>query len=143
MGLSVGAALLQAGEGSAQPGQADGLVEAVVHTGGQAEFPLARCGVGGKAPDRLGVAAGAQAAGQLETIHQRHLAVGDDEIEVLALAGLQRLGAVAAHAHLVAQVLELLAQQHLVGVVVVHHQHPQPGWRERPGGGHKQWPGLR
>lgn len=88
MGLSVGAALFQAGEGRAQPGQADGLVEAVVHAGGEAEFPLARCGVGGKAPDSQGVAAGTQAAGQLEAIHQRHLAVGDDEIEGLALAGL-------------------------------------------------------
>ncbi|MNE34042.1 hypothetical protein D3C80_1277450 [compost metagenome] len=56
----------------------------------------------------------------------------------MAADGAQGLQPVAAHADVVSQVLELLAQQDLVGMIVIHHQYPQPGpWLPgREGGRH-------
>lgn len=114
------------GQRRAQTGEADGLEQAVVHAGGEAKLPLARLGMGGEAPDGQAMAKGTQAAGQLEAVHHRHLAVGDDQIEGVAGEGAQGLQAIAAHTDVVSQVLELLAQQDLVGVIVIDHQDMQP-----------------
>lgn len=114
------------GQRRAQTGEADGLEQAVVHAGGEAKLPLARLGMGGEAPDGQVMAKGSQVAGQLEAVHHRHLAVGDDQIEGVAGEGAQGLQAIAAHTDVVSQMLDLLAQQDLVGVIVIDHQDMQP-----------------
>ncbi|MNO91254.1 hypothetical protein D3C76_827940 [compost metagenome] len=119
-------------------GQADGFEQAVIHARSDATVTLVRLGVGGEAQYPAGGTAvlllvGPNGPGQLVAVHDRHIAIGNHHIERLCQPGLQTQCAVLGLADPMAEIAQLLFQQHEVGRVVVYHQDVQgccSRWRE-------------
>ncbi|KAG1377772.1 hypothetical protein G6F60_015322 [Rhizopus arrhizus] len=101
-------------------GVAAGLARPGQHAGGKRDDRNPRTGCTGIGADR---------ARQRESVHVRHVAVGDHQIERPRLPGLEGLAAIRAGMHMQPQAAQALLQQVQVGGMVFGHQHP--GGRQR------------
>src|SRR5471032_1184365 len=111
----------------AQLDQRDRLGQVIVHAGGQAFFGVAALGVGGHRHQRRAPAqrllGGADVRRRLVTIHLRHAAIHQDQVVALALRRVDRLAAVEGELALAAVHGQHGGGHHLVGAVVLGHQH--------------------
>ena len=115
-----------ASQGLAQGIQAVGLEQHVVHAG--ITHLLARLLRGiGRHPDNGSTVPGIpQGSREGIAIHHRHVAVGQQQGEILPLPGAQRLFAIFHHLGFEPQDSELPRQQCPVDGVIIRHQHPPP-----------------
>ncbi|MNH25368.1 hypothetical protein D3C79_853570 [compost metagenome] len=104
--------------------------QTIVHTRRNTFLHFIRLSIGGKTEDygSRGAAPGlrlAKFSRQLVATHQRHIAVGDNQIEITCRPCLQRLDAIEGAGDPMAQVGELLGKYQPVGRIVVDHQYLQ------------------
>ena len=61
-------------------------------------------------------------ARRFEAVHDRHLAIHQDQVEAGCTTGLDRLGTVSAKMHAASESLQLFERQNLIDRVVFDHQ---------------------
>ena len=111
-----------------QCGKADGFEQAVVHACIPAALFFLRLGIGGKAQDDAGrdvlpLFMFADRPCQFIAVHDRHITVGNDQVEVLLAPGLEPRRAMLDCSEPVPEETQLLTHEQAVGRMVVHHQH--------------------
>ncbi|MNF95933.1 hypothetical protein D3C84_787050 [compost metagenome] len=71
---------------------------------------------------RLQTVVATQQADQLDTIHSRHVDVGDQQVEILAAQGVPTVHAIDRNCHLITAITEQFALQLANGQRVIDHQ---------------------
>ena len=120
---------------TAQPGQADGFGQKVVHPLGQTTRPVLRHGIGRQRYYGNLAPHGSQAAGCFQPVHLRHSHIHQDEVRSPLIDLCQRLQAIACKPHPTHQLLQHERHHQLIDRAVLHHQHIQIQHGEPLGGG--------